>query len=358
MPFPFKQWRDRVQGPPKTPVNAAAMMDLEHRVAAYVDDQTAGAGVNVLEPLTPGDALTVGEDGRPASLGPVVTGVNGKDPVAGEVELTAADVGAATPAAVSAAVEPKLDISARGAANGVAPLVNSKVPAANLPSLVVTDTFVVASQAAMLALSAAEQGDVCVRTDLAKTFILKGTAPTVLSAWTELLSPTAPVQSVQGRTGAVTITLADVGGESAAGRLGEVATFAINPGGKWALCDGTAVTAAKGWPDLRAGLVAEGSPYGVSGSDPLLPDMRGRVPMGTGTGPGLTARAAGNKVGAESVTLTGANLPPTATYGYSSGQVAAGTGGLTSIFSAAGGGVPIANMQPSLAIPHYIRVLP
>ncbi|MGE4425005.1 MAG: hypothetical protein AB7G37_00970 [Solirubrobacteraceae bacterium] len=110
-------------------------------------------------------------------------------------------------------LDSKIDVSARGAANGVASLdASTRVPAAQLPALVVTDTFVVASQAAMLALSAAEQGDVCVRTDLSKSFILKADPASTLANWTELLSPTAPVQSVAGRTGAVTLTAADVGG--------------------------------------------------------------------------------------------------------------------------------------------------
>lgn len=81
----------------------------------------------------------------------------------------------------------------------------------NLPSLVTSHTFVVASQAAMLALSAT-MGDIAVRTDVSETFILSGSDPTQLSNWTELLSPTAPVSSFNGRTGAITLLLADVTG--------------------------------------------------------------------------------------------------------------------------------------------------
>ena len=50
----------------------------------------------------------------------------------------------------------------------------------------------------------------------------------------------------------------------------------------WLQCDGSIVTAAV-HPELRAFLIAEGSPYGVSGADPLLPDMQGRMPVGRGT---------------------------------------------------------------------------
>src|SRR3990172_6674957 len=55
-------------------------------------------------------------------------------------------------------------------------------------SLAIGDTFVVASQAAMLALSSAEKGDVAIRTDLSKSFILASEPSSVLANWQELLS--------------------------------------------------------------------------------------------------------------------------------------------------------------------------
>ena len=78
------------------------------------------------------------------------------------------------------------------------------------PTLVITDTFVVNSQAEMLALSDAEQGDVAVRTDLSKTFILKQSPYSTLANWQELLTPTDAVQSVNGKTGTVVLTTTDV----------------------------------------------------------------------------------------------------------------------------------------------------
>lgn len=88
-----------------------------------------------------------------------------------------------------------------GSAIVARPLQNS-----DLPAIAITDTFVVASQSAMLALSAAERGDVAVRTDLNKSFILKGDNPASLSDWQELLSPTDAVLSVDGRTGVVSLS--------------------------------------------------------------------------------------------------------------------------------------------------------
>ena len=80
-----------------------------------------------------------------------------------------------------------------------------------IPStLIITDTFVVNSQAEMLALSTAEKGDVAVRTDLNKTFILKQSPYSTLTNWQELLTPTDAVQSVNGKTGTVVLTTTDV----------------------------------------------------------------------------------------------------------------------------------------------------
>ncbi|MNM07358.1 hypothetical protein D3C81_174000 [compost metagenome] len=79
-----------------------------------------------------------------------------------------------------------------------------------LPALAISDTFVINSQSAMLALNA-QLGDVAVRTDLSKSYILKTAGASTLANWQELLTPTSPVQSVAGKTGVVTLTSADVG---------------------------------------------------------------------------------------------------------------------------------------------------
>lgn len=105
----------------------------------------------------------------------------------------------------------KIDSSEKGANNGVATLgADGKIPASQIPAIAITDTFVVASQSAMLALSTAEQGDVAVRTDINKSFILVSGSPSVLANWQELLSPTDLVQSVNGQTGTVILTTSNI----------------------------------------------------------------------------------------------------------------------------------------------------
>jgi hypothetical protein len=114
----------------------------------------------------------------------------------------------------------------KGIANGVATLdSNAKIPTAQLPALAITDTFPVASQAAMLALTA-EVGDVAVRTDLNKSFILKTAGASTLGNWQELLTPTDAVLSVNGQTGAVSLTASGLGALVAANNLPDVANAA------------------------------------------------------------------------------------------------------------------------------------
>ena len=135
--------------------------------------------------------------------------------VAGRALLTGADAAAQRTSlglgtAALAASGDFLASSSRGASNGVASLdANGKVPSGQLPAIAIVDTFVVASQVAMLALSTAEQGDIAVRTDLNKSFILTQSPSSVLANWQELLTPTDAVTTVFGRAGNVTAQSGD-----------------------------------------------------------------------------------------------------------------------------------------------------
>ena len=94
----------------------------------------------------------------------------------------------------------------RAQANGVAPLdANAKLPTIHLPPLAINDTFSVASQAAMLALTA-QRGDMAIRTDVGRTFVLAADDPSTLASWMELASPSGGVSSVDGRSGVVDLS--------------------------------------------------------------------------------------------------------------------------------------------------------
>lgn len=89
--------------------------------------------------------------------------------------------------------------------------------------------------------------------------------------------------------------------------VGEIRMFAGNfaPRG-WAYCDGQLLAVSQN--DALFSLL--GTVYGGDGRTTFgLPDLRGRVPIHAGTGPGLSQRRLGAKAGAEKVTLTTNQLP-------------------------------------------------
>lgn len=111
--------------------------------------------------------------------------------------------------ATQTALNAKVDSTALGIAGGVATLdSDGKLNASQVNAIAISDTFVVATQAAQTAL-VAEVGDIAIRTDQNKTYILRASPASVFANWQELLTPTSPVASVFGRTGAVTAAPGD-----------------------------------------------------------------------------------------------------------------------------------------------------
>ena len=89
--------------------------------------------------------------------------------------------------------------------------------------------------------------------------------------------------------------------------LGEIMIFAGNfePAG-WAFCDGRLLPINQN----TALFAVIGNTYGGDGITTFaLPDLRGRVPLGIGQGPGLGTYQIGQKAGTEHVVLTTGNLP-------------------------------------------------
>lgn len=100
-----------------------------------------------------------------------------------------------------------------GSSAGQVPILGSdgKLDTSILPQLAITETHVVDSQSAMLALQA-QTGDIAVRTDVNETFILKASPAATLDNWVKLANPTASgfVSSINGKTGAVTLTTSNI----------------------------------------------------------------------------------------------------------------------------------------------------
>lgn len=98
-----------------------------------------------------------------------------------------------------------------------------------------------------------------------------------------------------------------------------------NPPGGWLMCDGSAVSKTQ----YACLYEVIGSTYAVeTATEFYLPDLRGRVIVGTGTGPGLTQRDIGDVGGEEDHTLIIAEMP-THTHAITINAVPSHTHGVT-----------------------------
>lgn len=161
--------------------------------------------------------------------------------------------------------------------------------------------------------------------------------------------------------------------------VGEIRIFggSFAPQG-WAFCDGSLLPIAS----YTALFSLLGTTYGGDGvSNFALPDLRGRVPVHMGSGPGLSNYTIGQRGGAETVSLTASQLPshthaancanntnvgnqasPSGNYwstdpGGNTGAYnnAANSGQLSAnAIEPAGGGQPHGNLQPFMAINYII----
>ena len=166
--------------------------------------------------------------------------------------------------------------------------------------------------------------------------------------------------------------------------IGEISMFAGNFAIRgYAFCQGQILSIAQN----TALFSILGTTYGGNGQTTFaLPDLRGRAPIGSGQGPGLSIRSLGQVLGSETVTLTlnqmpahnhtvtvnpqavaaaGTTADPTGAYPANTGALdkeysttgstvnmgaAAGTVGI------AGGSQPHDNMPPSLVINFLIAL--
>ena len=121
--------------------------------------------------------------------------------------------------------------------------------------------------------------------------------------------------------------------------LGEIKAIPFNyaPRG-WAFCEGQLLPINQN----QALFALLGTTYGGNGvTNFALPDLRGRVVIGAGQGPGLPDYPLGTAVGANTVTLTESNLPAH-THTVGNGNTAP-----------AGTGAAFDNRQPSMAL-HFL----
>ena len=165
------------------------------------------------------------------------------------------------------------------------------------------------------------------------------------------------------------------------GYLAEIRSFGGNfPPRGWMFCNGQLLSIAQ-WTAVFALM---GTTYGGDGQTTFgLPDLRSRVPVGTGQGPGLSNMVLGQMAGTETVTLTSQQIPmhnhsatapaagasdtATPASGKAPGPVSLGAGRSNSFGDAsgnlappslglAGGSQPHNNTQPFLGLNYIICV--
>ncbi|MGA8765279.1 MAG: tail fiber protein [Candidatus Sulfotelmatobacter sp.] len=105
--------------------------------------------------------------------------------------------------------------------------------------------------------------------------------------------------------------------------VGEIRMFGGNFAiAGWAFCDGSLQSIAQN----NALFSLLGTTYGGDGVNTFaLPDLQGRIPVHQGQGAGLQSYVLGQKAGAETVTLIGAQLPS-----HTHGALGSATGGAVS----------------------------
>jgi hypothetical protein len=110
-------------------------------------------------------------------------------------------------AALQTDVDRRVLSSQLGAGAGQVPVLGAggKLEVSTIPAVAITDSYPVASETEMLALDA-QRGDIAIRSDLNKCFVLKAEPAATLDNWKELLTPTDAVLSVAGLKGAITAT--------------------------------------------------------------------------------------------------------------------------------------------------------
>ncbi len=156
--------------------------------------------------------------------------------------------------------------------------------------------------------------------------------------------------------------------------IGQIMAVGFNfPPRGWAACEGQLLPINQN----QALFSLLGTTYGGNGQTTFaLPDLRGRVPISSGNGPGLTPHTLGERSGAASVTLLQQQLPshnhPAATASPATGNAPAtampapggaqlyGTPGAATLAADAltdvGGNQPHPNQQPYLGVLYVIAL--
>lgn len=159
----------------------------------------------------------------------------------------------------------------------------------------------------------------------------------------------------------VTMSPRDIGAESKIAGVIQMFVGSTPPWG-WLICDGSSYLRTS-YPKLFAALGGTSSPWGLPDSTHYnVPDLRGRAPIGAGTGSGLTARTLGTQnIGTEDAIVP---YHRHASYKYTSNALGSGSTGariynptgssgdstMYTSYAGTSGNATGANMQPSAVV--------
>jgi hypothetical protein len=180
--------------PPSAATEAAAGIA---ELATQAETTTGTDDARIVTPLKLAQKLTAWAQPLSANLTSLAGVVSG---AFGRTLLQAADANAA---------KTSLGLAAIASSGSASDLVTGTIPTAVLPPLAINETFAPANEAAMLALTA-QRGDMAIRIDNGKTYVLATDSPATLADWKEIMAAGA-VQSVAGKTGVVSLVKGDVG---------------------------------------------------------------------------------------------------------------------------------------------------
>lgn len=191
--------------------NHDSLINLEEKSYLSLDDLPS---LSIYRKLSDHDSLSTLQEKNYSSLDgkpdlsiyvPKTTTVNGHA-LGTNVTVTKADV-----LLGNVSNDAQVKRSEMAAVNGVATLdANGKLPTSQVPSLAITDTYVVTNPADRLALTLADRGDVAIVTSENKSYILQVEPYSVAGNWKLILTPTSPVNSVNGQTGNISLTTTDI----------------------------------------------------------------------------------------------------------------------------------------------------
>lgn len=189
--------------------NTAKISDINHVTSSTTTDLAEGSNLYYTETRVSANANVLANTAKTGISTTQATAIsaNTNDLITIKTEQTTQN---SAILANSTALGLKEDKATKNEANGYAGLdVNKKIDVSQLPAITMNNIFTVTSESEQIALTV-NQGDVAIRTDISKNYINNSGANASMADWSELASAGVSVSSVNGKTGNVVLSIADI----------------------------------------------------------------------------------------------------------------------------------------------------